>query len=179
MVQTTVVDRVYKEFHDLILYLSERGEASYRNIAEEQFRKALLLTSASYFELRIGEDIIALAKQTPDTNPLLAEFVKNKAVSRQFHTFFDWGKRNANLFFGLFGRTFGAFMQSEVNNNVELDRAIRAFLEIGDERNRMVHENFGAFTSEKTVEEIYELYKIAIKFVDAIPDCFRRCPREA
>ena len=171
--QETTVDSLYKEFQELVLYLEKQGEASFRSVAEEHFRKALLLTSASYFERRISDDILALARQHSGGNELVAEFIKNKAISRQFHTFFNWNAHNATQFFGLFGESFATFMINEVKSSTPLDTGIKAFLEIGLERNRMVHEDFGAYTLEKTVEEVYGLYKSAQVFVDLVPTKLR------
>ena len=39
-------------------------------------------------------------------------------------------------------------------------------MEIGRDRNRMVHDDFGSFSLEKTSEEIYETYRIGSRFVD-------------
>lgn len=47
------------------------------------------------------------------------------------------------------------------------------FLELGGERNRLVHEDFGAFTLEKTTEEIHALYCRTLHFVEAIPGALR------
>jgi hypothetical protein len=42
-------------------------------------------------------------------------------------------------------------------------------MELGAERNRLVHTDFGSFSLEKTSEEIYDLYKKALKFVESFP----------
>ena len=41
-------------------------------------------------------------------------------------------------------------MKARVKAEAQLDESIRAFLEIGRERNRLVHQNYGMFTLEKT-----------------------------
>ena len=61
-------------------------------------------------------------------------------------------------------------MKKKVEDDEELSDAIRAFLEIGNDRNRLVHQDFGSFFLEKTAEEIYSRYRSAIKFVDAVPE---------
>ncbi|MBI1925406.1 hypothetical protein HYR99_14285 [Candidatus Poribacteria bacterium] len=171
----TVVDRLYNEFQYLVSYLDRGGEISLRNTADENFRKALLLAAASYFERRICDDLLVFFNEMSSQNLLLVEFVKNKAISRQYHTFFQWELRNANQFFGLFGDSFKIFMGKEVKGDEELDEAIKAFLEIGNERNRLVHQDFGTFFLEKTVDEIYQRYKTALRFVEAIPNKLRQC----
>lgn len=59
-------------------------------------------------------------------------------------------------------------MESRVRNDAGLDDSIKAFLEIGDERNRLVHHDFGSFTLEKTTTEIYRLYDKAVTFIDTM-----------
>jgi len=102
---------------------------------------------------------------------LVGEFIKNKAITRQYHTYFHWDSRNANAFFGLFGESFKVFMKQKVDDDPNLDSAIKAFMSIGLERNRLVHQDFGNFVLEKTAADIYEQYRIALKFVEAVPKC--------
>jgi hypothetical protein len=94
--------------------------------------------------------------------------IKQKAISRQYHTNFDWDKSNANKFFTLFGTEFKAKMNNQIKENAELDKSIKAFLEIGNERNKMVHQNFAEITIEKTAEEIYKLYQTSLLFVETM-----------
>ena len=49
----------------------------------------------------------------------------------------------------------------------------QAFMEIGRDRNRLVHQNFGSFSLEKTSSEIYDAFRLATKFVDWFPDALR------
>ncbi len=41
---------------------------------------------------------------------MIPSLVKNKAVSRQYHTWFDWNANNANAFFNMFGDGFRSHM---------------------------------------------------------------------
>jgi hypothetical protein len=164
--EETAVDRLFKEFRDLVLFLKESDEISFSNTADENFRKALLMAAASYFEYRVKSALESFAKKGSKGDQRLVEFIKNKAITRQYHTYFDWESSNANSFFGLFGVVFRDFMKGEVEKNGDLDKAIKAFLEIGRDRNRLVHQDFGTFSIEKTAEEIYGLYKAAKIFVD-------------
>jgi len=58
VLEDTGVDRLYKEFKDLVVYLEKDNEISLKNTVDENFRKALLLAAASYFESRITDDIV-------------------------------------------------------------------------------------------------------------------------
>jgi hypothetical protein len=173
IVEQTIVDQLYAEFQNLVSYLNEKNEISFRVSADANFRKSLLLAAASYFERRVCDDILAFVKETSSDNEPLVEFVKNKAISRQYHKFFSWESANANSFFGLFGEAFKTFMADEIQNDEKLAEAIKAFMELGCDRNRLVHQDFGTFTLEKTTEEIYQQYKTALFFVQSIPDKLR------
>lgn len=165
----TIVDLLYDDNKTLLNYLQEKGEISLLNNANESFRKSLLLAAGSYFEWVIQEAILDFARENSKAAEPLFELVRNKAIERQYHTYFQWGGNNANSFFGLFGDDFKQHMIAIVKANPPLDGAIRAFLELGKMRNELVHENFATFALEKTSEEIYSLYSAAVPFVDAFP----------
>ena len=54
---------------------------------------------------------------------------------------------------------------------------IKAFLELGDGRNRLAHQNFAAFAMEKTADEIFSLYQDAMPFIDCLRSEQRNCSR--
>lgn len=171
--ERTVVDRLYDEFNELISFLEKEDEVSFYNLAGENFTKVLLLAAASYFEDRLVKELLEFVSEVSKGNELLVKLVENKALRRQYHTFFSWDKNNANQFFGLFGDSFKSFMDNEVKTDDKLAEAIRAFLEIGRERNRLVHQNFGTVSLEKTAEEVYQSYKDALYFVESLPEKLR------
>lgn len=169
----TVVDRLYSEFQQLVEHLNKAVEPSLCSTAEDNFSKSLLLAAASYFEDRLSADLLTFVDAASDGNELVREFVRTQAISRKYFTLFDWESSNANKFFSSFGSSFSTFMKAEVKSDENLAGAIRAFIEIGLERNRLVHQNFGTFTLEKTAEEIFVLYKTAVGFLDVIPNKLR------
>ena len=170
---STVVDRLHEDFAGLLSVLDEAGEVSLRAVADENFRKSLLLAAASHFEQRMTKAVTSFVEDATNRNVLVAALVRNKAVSRQYHTWFQWDANNANRFFGLFGDGFSNFMKRKLRDDDALDESVRAFIEIGRERNRLVHQDFGAFPLEKTTEEIHALYRRAVRFVEAVPGALR------
>lgn len=175
---STIVDRLHDEFSELLAFLDDNKQVSLRNVADDNFRKTLLMTVASSFERRMTDTVINFVREATSEKHVLVWLVRNKAVSRQYHTWFDWNKRNANKFFGLFGPAFRNYAKTIVNEDDDLQSSIRSFLEIGDARNRLVHQDFGSFTIEKTSQEIYDLYSSAEKFVEWFPDTVRRFSEE-
>ena len=168
--EATVVDRLYREFQDIVSTLGQT-DVSLQVTAEETFQKTLLLAASSHFEQKVQNHIINLANKyaVPE---LVAEFVRNKAVKRQYHTYFQWDGRNANSFFGLFGEGFKSYMSRRVDHDDIYRQAVQSFLELGNDRNRLVHQDFGTFTLEKTSEEIFNRYREACLFVNSIEACF-------
>ncbi len=167
MSDPTIIDRMYEEHQQLLAYLQDQGEHSLESSVQESFPKVLLLAAASYFEDRMKQalrDVLLEQASEP-----LVNFFKNKAIERQYHTYFNWRDNNANQFFGLFGPGFKKFMSEEVQANEQLAEAIRAFLEVGYTRNTLVHENFAIFPIQKTVEEVYRKYQQAMVFVRVFP----------
>ena len=163
----TVVDRLYQDFQEVIAGIGS-AEVSLQTTARVNFSKSLLLAAASYFEEQVKSQILDFVHNRSFGNEILTQFARNQAIERQYHTLFSWDATNANRFFSLFGSGFREYMKQHVDNDNEYREAIRAFLEIGRERNLLVHENYAQFPLEKTVEEIYARYRDALIFVDSI-----------
>ncbi|WKZ62521.1 MAG: HEPN domain-containing protein [Saprospiraceae bacterium] len=166
--QVTIIDRQYENGISLVDYLKNQQQLTFYNEAENNFRKTILLLAASYFEKEISETVIDFAKSHSSNDDLVVSIIKQKAVSRQYHTYFGWDKANANSFFSLFGEDFKNRMIQKVKADNKLDESIKAFLEIGNERNKMVHQNFAEIIIDKTAEEIYKLYQTALYFIDTM-----------
>jgi hypothetical protein len=66
-------------------------------------------------------------------------------------------------------------MKSAVANDEVLEASIKSFIEIGSSRNLLVHQDYGNFYLEKTIDEIYAAYKLAARFVELVPDALRKC----
>ena len=149
MPSVTAIDRLYEEASAIVDALRSTPEVSLQVTAEDRFRKALLLSAASYFERRVYMVVIDYVKDRSGGSILVESFVRNKAIARQYHTWFKWDERNANQFYGLFGDNFRSEMKSRVEKSDELDKSVKAFLEIGRERNKLVHDDYATFPLDK------------------------------
>lgn len=167
------IEGLHIGFSDILKFLEDRGEVSWRTMADENFRKVLLIAVASHFERSLQDTVFSFVKEIIGDSHPLAYLIHNKAILRQYHTWFDWDSSNANRFFSLFGDAFKDSMQQMVRDDDSLNSSIQAFLEIGRERNRLVHRDFSDFTLEKTSEEIYSLYSDANRFIERFPDLLR------
>ena len=172
---STIVDRLHDDFKALVVVLAEGGELSLLNVAEEHFRKSELLAAASYFERSVVEQVESFVKVASGDSALVLSFVQRKGLKRQYHTLFDWDSNNANHFFKLFGDVFKSFMAARCSEDEALRDGVKAFMELGRERNRLVHQDYAAYTLEKTADEIFELYLRGKYFVDQIDECLTDC----
>jgi hypothetical protein len=166
----TIIDALYEDLTNLNQVLAENKETSLQVSASSHLRKVLLLSAASYFEHRIQDIIVSFITQKTNGDAKAISFIKQKGVDRQYHTYFSWDDGNANRFFGLFGPEFREKMKAEAKNDAQFAESIKAFMELGQLRNELVHINFANYPLEKTAEEIYKLYKTAEKFVDRISE---------
>ncbi|HEY6336275.1 MAG TPA: HEPN domain-containing protein [Alphaproteobacteria bacterium] len=126
-----------------------------------------------YFEHRVCSCVLDFIRERTGGSALVENFVRNKAIARQYHTWFEWTDKNANKFFALFGPEFRSAMNGRVNDSEELRSSVQSFLEVGNERNRLVHQDYATFPMEKTLDEIYALYKSALQFVEVLPIALR------
>lgn len=173
MKNLTPVDRLYNEASAVIQALNSTPEISLQVTAADHFRKALLLAAASYFEHRICTCVTEYVRERTGGSTLIESFVRNKAISRQYHTWFKWDEGNANQFFGLFGPDFKSNMTAKIKESDDLRSSVRAFLDVGNERNKLVHQDYATFALDKTIDEIYSLYRDACQFVEYLPSALR------
>ena len=164
-----LVGRLMEE-HEALIALIPVGEMGLRISIDATFCKTLLLSAASYFETRLSRTVIEAFSEGINNSDALIEFVRNKAVERRYHDWFDWNSSNANKFFRAFGNGFQSFMADRIQSNESRRESIEAFMEMSNLRNQLVHQNFAAFALDKTVDEVFDLYKNALAFVDTFPN---------
>jgi len=170
----TIIDKIYEDYLVLLNHLEINKEISLRNDADNNFKKVLILSIASFFEHKITEVLLEFINKKSNSNYLIYSFTKKKAIDRQYHTYFDWKNKNANPFFALFGDDFKKTIEIDMKENSTLKKSVKDFLEIGSIRNQLVHENFANYSLDKTAKEIYDLYGSAIIFVDYLIKKFSR-----
>jgi hypothetical protein len=164
----TDVDRIYGELSAVRDLLREKGPPSDVVSFEELAAKTLLLCAASYFERQICSSLLQIARET-GSSVLFCTFIEKQALERKFHSMFDWKQSNANAFFGLFGQDVRNWMRDLVKGDDGLSDAVREFMFINSQRNRLVHGNFAATTAEVTFGEVWQKYQMALKFTEWLP----------
>ena len=169
--EPTAIDRLHTEFHDIIESI-DQTDIHLRNAAEETLSKTLLVAAASHFERELTDLISQTVIIHCAGSEIIHEFVQNKAITRQYHTYFNWKGQNANNFFSLFGRSFKDHMTRLVGQDPNLGQGIRAFLELGRDRNLVVHEDFANFNLEKTRRDVFQRYTEARLFLHCLKSAF-------
>jgi len=165
-----IVETIYKRFQDLIELLNKQNEVSLKSDVDDYYKKIMVLTIASYFESKISDILINFFQVKSSSNECVVSFVKRQALERKYYTFFNWEGKNANSFFSMFGDDFKKSAGKDVEHKPELEEAIKAFLEITNDRNLLIHNNLGIYSIEKTAKEVMDKYKKALKFIDYIAD---------
>jgi uncharacterized protein with PIN domain len=161
----TIIDKLYEDNTSVLARLLDANEISMYSDLDGKLKKVLVMSAASYFETEIRSIIETFVSRASNANAAVIGLVKNKAIERQFHTYFNWKDRNANLFFSIFGEAFSKHCREQVKGDREVAEAIAAFMELGETRNKLAHLNFGVFPIEKTSAEIYALYQRAEPFL--------------
>ncbi len=162
------IERQYQDSQELYNYLLGKGEISFATYIDSVYKKVLVLSAASYFESRISELISKYAAKASGADKRIVNLIESKVIERQYHTLFDWKANNTNAFWKLFGESTKDNVRQQINGDEELKVAEQCFINLGRQRNLLVHENFAEFDVNITVEEIYDKYRKACNFISLI-----------
>jgi hypothetical protein len=160
----SLLKQLVDESEELRALLSSQAQLSLLRSAEDNSRKALVLSAASLFECRITEALLNYADTVSGSDGCVLALIRNKAVKRQYHTFFEWENRKAGPFFSLLGDRLGGKLKGDCREPPGADQ-LNAFLEVGYVRNCLVHQNYAYFPLEKSADDIRRLCEGADQFV--------------
>ena len=163
-IDARVIESLIERHKEISHFLDDHKEITLRDYADGEFRKVLVLSIASFFEQQITDAVASLAAST-NSKPV-ENLIRRKANSRQYHTYFNWEGKNANAFLGLFGDEFKDEVGQEIRSNPSLDEGCKSFLQLGLERNSLVHSNFASAPMDRTLEEIQDSFGKALDFID-------------
>lgn len=162
------IERQYQDSQELYNYLLGKGEISFATYIDNVYKKVLVLSAASYFESKISELISKYAAKASGSDKRIVKLIESKVIERQYHTLFDWKANNTNTFWKLFGEETKESVRQKINGDEKLKTAEQCFIDLGRQRNLLVHENFAEFDVNITVEEIYKKYCKACNFISLI-----------
>lgn len=162
------IERQYQDSQELYNYLLGKEEISFATYIDSVYKKVLVLSAASYFESKISELILKYATKASGSDKRIVNLIESKVIERQYHTLFDWKANNTNAFWKLFGESTKDSVRQQIDGDKDMKVAERSFIDLGRRRNLLVHENFAEFDVNITVEEIYNKYREACKFLSLI-----------
>ncbi len=168
----TIIDSYFYQHKELSDYLLEHNELSLKSDADRRFAKVLILACASYFEERVIKAILNYSEFLLNGDEKITSLLKTKAFDRQYHSLFDWNENNANKFFSHFGEDIKKKHKLDVKEDECLKQCEQNFMTLGRMRNVLVHSNFAICHIDETQEEIYEIFKSALKFISYIESIF-------
>lgn len=160
------ISTIFDDLLEIEQKLISIGDISLANTHSSNATKALVISTASYHEYCIISEINFLAQRSNDVR--VTEFIKLKALSRQYHSLFDWDTANANKFFSNFGETVLAEYKIRIAADISLKESTKAFLEIGSIRNKIVHNDYITANIQKTLKEIYRIAINCEKFIEYV-----------
>jgi HEPN superfamily RiboL-PSP-like protein len=165
------VEALYRDQRQMLDELQLR-EPSFHASLQSMLPKILMLAAASEFEHQVCSHLRDYVAES-STGSRISFLVEKKAISRQYHTYFDWPKRKAGTFWALFGPEFKRAVEAELAQNERLKDGLDAFMEVGDVRNNLVHNNYADVTINYTLDEVYSLYDRAVRFIESLPHLLR------
>lgn len=197
--ETTIIDTRYEEIKRTLYYLSKAASGDLYQFNIDNFRKVLLISVASYFEEQVTMILQTFIENATQIRAL-QKFTITQSVNRKYHTWFNWEAKNANQFWGYFGEEFKAKITEEIRNEqqgtevkiivfetsdndneepksievpiaVTKEEAIKAFLDIGNKRNQLVHNSFAAYSlNDTSLEDVYVNYKKGLIFINYLEE---------
>lgn len=159
------IERQYQDSQELYKYLVDKGEITFATYINDVYKKVLVLSAASFFESAISKQLLDYAIKASGSDKRIVTLIENKVIERQYHTLFNWNVKNTNAFWSLFGDTTKTKVREQINSTDKLKSSEVDFVELGKQRNLLVHENFAEYDVNITIEEIYKKYKSACEFI--------------
>lgn len=164
MADAAYVEDFYARHQTMYEHLVGARELSFAADFSETFTRSLVLAIASYFEHDITEILTEVPQRRANRDTVITSMIVRQVVSRKYHTYFDWERLKPGPFWALLGDDFKAQATQALKADENLDRAVQAFLELGQLRNKLVHQNYVQFTVEKTPEELIGQFRTALGF---------------
>jgi hypothetical protein len=159
---------LYAEYKELADGLAASNELTFASTASAALTKNLLLAAASRLEVVFSESICSLFSSEDPAARIKQNFVRNRALSRRFHTFFDWEKNNIGQVFSAFGPEFKTYAQELTRDDEEFTTSYQSFLQICSLRNELVHNDFATFPIDKTLDELAMQYSKSAAWLETL-----------
>lgn len=165
----TSVDELYHSLKKQELALQSLTAIDIADLQETQrvFVKYLILAASSFFEEQIKTYIRDFVSEVSKNNKAVIKFFDVKLLDRGYHSIIDW-KEETKL------KTFCKFFDANIQTYLDMhdpniESHFSAFLRLGIDRNFLVHKNLSTYNVNCTLDDVFNYYESAKKFVDSIP----------
>ena len=176
---SSFVEAFYERHRALYQHLLDTKEVSFASDLNSTFCRSLVLAIASYFEHEVIEILREVPLRHAGGNSLITSMIEKQVISRKYHTYFDWDRLTAGAFFGLFGEDFKVKIQNNLKADTVVNNSMKVFLELGQIRNRLVHQNYVQFDISKTPEELIKKFREALPFLEFLRQNLFQTPASA
>ncbi|MGO4295422.1 HEPN domain-containing protein [Glutamicibacter sp. MCAF14] len=158
---THAVQSLYEDYQALCTDL--RSNPSGLAALNRSYHKHLLLAAASSLEAKVKVIVAQIFEQHGSTS--LSTFVEKRVMSRSYHTLFDWPGGKAKGFFTSFGDICSNKFNADLGSDSTFKNQHDAFMQLGQKRNLLVHNDYANALVELTPEEIMQKFSQASDFV--------------
>lgn len=159
------VEEFYRSHAELGAYLLNAKELTYATDFNTTFRRSLVLAIASFFEHEVTTVLREIPLRHAPRSAFIAAAFERQVITRKYHTYFDWDNLKPGQFFILFGDGYKELARVRMRQDPLVGAAVASFLELGQTRNKLVHQNFVSFAVDKTPEELIVQFRAALPFV--------------
>lgn len=84
---STKIRTLYDDYMALSSFFYSQNQISFATCINDVYRKSLLISAASFFEVEICKAIYDAAEKKGKANRAFVNFIENKVITRQYHTF--------------------------------------------------------------------------------------------
>lgn len=167
------VESEYLKAKEVYSLLIEIKQISLAQQVADGYAKSFLLAAASKFESEIKKLVLDWIKNRTGNCPNVEAFIQISILDRGYAKLFSWndGGKGVNTFLKLFGDEFCACAKAQIKDDVNVESGACAFIEIGQQRNKLVHNDFSSFNVIFTIDESYKKYQNAIIFISFLRSC--------
>ena len=142
--------------------MGEGFQLSQLSLAKEIIDKDAVVAAGSFCEAYTCAALVSCFT-TLGEGPF--QFVQKQAIDRKFFQWFDFKKPNINKLFSMFGDDTKKVLERDLQAQ-SLTDSVKAFLQLCNARNTLVHNNYVAAESGFTVSDTLATVITAVPFLE-------------
>lgn len=163
------LDAEFKKLEAIVAELISSGKVDMSIDAQHLFAKVFAVCAGSCCEVEIVRILEEYVNWQSRGDDKLFRFVHTVAIDKKYFSLFDWERAEASAFFSKFGKDFADCMKFAMAKDRSLAEAVRSFLELGKQRNNLVHNDLARIEFEDTLVDVAKKFSAAEAFLDVLP----------